>query len=145
MSDVTALEAQRVKTASGELAQIWGIDFAVFPKLWRFEWLEGPGDSVLHNFGAGDVLVEEQTAEEFGYALGERVTVTTSGGEKATLRVRGVYRSAILCEGLLIGKGRYAELFPRSAPFFVLAKRSPSADFDATKRGSPTPWPTCRG
>jgi putative ABC transport system permease protein len=104
------------------------VDPATFGPLWDFDWLDGGSDEPLSGLGAGNALVEEQTARSLGLKKGGRLTMTTVDGKKARFTVTGVYRDPMLLNGVVIGSSAYARVFPQPALYMVLVKTDGSTD-----------------
>jgi len=117
---------------AGALIPIYGVDPRVFQDVWHFTWLEG-NDAVLDDLGADGVAVEEQTASSLGVKVGDKLPVTTLDGETADLEVRGIYRDAMMLNGVTVSSTGYQALFPKPALFMIIAKAVPGSDLAATK------------
>ncbi len=109
-----------------------GVDPQTFGGVWHFDWLNGGGDGLLSRLGAGNALVEQQTASSLGLAVGKSFKVLTVDGKQATFKVIGEYRDPMMLGGVVIGSGGYAALFPQSQLFYVFANPGPGASTAGT-------------
>jgi len=127
-----SLDAQQVQAKGGSLAVVWGVDPFAIERVWSFDWLEG-SDAVLPKLGTNGAIVEEQTASSLGVAMGDTIPVTTVEGQKATLKVMGVYRDPMMLNGITVSSAGYDALFPKPQAFLVVAKATPGSDIGQTQ------------
>jgi putative ABC transport system permease protein len=128
-----SLDAQQVQTKGGSLAVVWGVDPVAIERVWSFDWLQG-SDAVLPKLGTGRAIVEEQTASSLGVGMGDTIPVTTVEGQKATLKVMGVYRDPMMLNGITVSTTGYDALFPKPQAFLVVAKATPGGDIGQTQQ-----------
>jgi len=133
IESAVSLDAQQVQVKGGGLALVWGIDPFAIERVWSFDWIKG-SDAVLTKIGTTGAIVEEQTAASLGVSLGGSVPITTVDGQKATLKVLGIYRDPMMLNGITVGNTGYDALFPTPQTFLVVAKATPGSDVAQTQK-----------
>ncbi|MCX6372039.1 MAG: FtsX-like permease family protein [Actinobacteria bacterium] len=128
-----SLDAQQVQTKGGGLTVVWGVDPFAIERLWSFDWIEG-SDAVLTKLGTSGAILEEQTASSLGVGMGDALPITTVEGEKATLKVMGIYRDAMMLNGITVSTAGYDAVFPKPQTFMVVAKATPGSDVTQTQK-----------
>jgi putative ABC transport system permease protein len=130
----TPLVAQQVQANGDRIVPLYGVDPSAFRRVWNFEWLGEADDTAFSGLDAEAALLEEQTAETLGVAVGDTVRVATMEGREAELEVRGVYRDPIMLNGMLVTQSGYASLFPRPQVFMVIVSAAAGADAAQTRQ-----------
>jgi len=128
-----SLDAQQVQAKGGSLAVVWGVDPFDIERVWSFAWLKG-SDAVLDKLGTSGAIVEEQTASSLGVGVGDAVPLTTVEGKKATFKVMGIYRDAMMLNGITVSSAGYDALFPKPQAFMVVAKAAAGSDIAQTQK-----------
>ena len=126
----TGMDMQQVQ-ADGKRTVVNGIDPGLFRQVWRFDWMGGGSDALLGQLGESNAVVEEQTASSLGVGAGDTVTVETTDGTKARLKVIGVYRDPMMLGGIVVGASGYQALFPSGQQYMVFVKAAPGTDLEA--------------
>jgi putative ABC transport system permease protein len=90
----------------------------------RFDWAQGD-DSVPGKLGADGAVVDEGWASEHGLAVGDTFSLTSAGGEKLDLTVRGIEHSPVIdAMGLgpvTLGPAGYDRAFANQQSAFTFA------------------------
>ena len=118
---VSGLDIQQVQVDK-KLTGVSAVDPYTFGPLWRFDWLGGGSDSLLQGLGTGKALIEQQTAATLGLKTGQKFTMTTVDGKRATFTVAGEYKDPMLLNGIVITNSAYTRVFPQPALFMVFVK-----------------------
>ena len=118
---VSGLDIQQVQVDK-KLTGVSAVDPATFGPLWHFDWLDGGSDSLLKELGTTKALIEQQTAATLGLKTGQKFTMTTVDGKRATFTVAGEYKDPMLLNGIVITNSAYSRVFPQPALFMVFVK-----------------------
>ena len=118
---VSGLDIQQVQVDK-KLTGVSAVDPATFGPLWHFDWLGGGSDSLLKELGTTKALIEQQTAATLGLKTGQKFTMTTVDGKRATFTVAGEYKDPMLLNGIVITNSAYSRVFPQPALFMVFVK-----------------------
>ena len=130
----TGVDAQQAQVA-GKTTLVYAVDPSVFGSVWEFDWLNGGNDALLDDLSPGETLVEEQTASTLGTTVGKTVDVVTVDGERAELKVTGLYRDPMMLNGVIVSDAGYAQLFAKPQLFMVFAKSDPGSPVAQTGAG----------
>ena len=79
-----------------------GVDPATFSNVYRFDWLNGGSNTLLHNLASKQALIEEQFAKSHDLEPGSTFNITSIDGNKLHLTVAGEYKDPNLMTGLII-------------------------------------------
>jgi putative ABC transport system permease protein len=135
VSTIKAAEAKLVGAPGDTFGN--GVQFETLGAVYNFDWVEG-SDDLLAGLGAGDVLLEEGTAEKIGAKAGERVRVR--GVREQAFTVRGVYRDNGILVGFALPMAGFDAIFeePRIVAALVdLEKGADSGAVDAALKPFP--------
>lgn len=128
VSDVVSVLTDAARTQGGGRVTVFGLDPRAAARGLSLEWLDGSQDA-LRDLAPGQAVIEQDLAEQEGAGVGDRVTVRTSTGSRATYRVAGVFRDRILFEGgAIASQDGFARAFTTRDPIFLLATVDPGAD-----------------
>ena len=105
---------------------------AVFPKVWKMDWINGD-DSLLDKLNGVSAIADEQWAKGQDLAVGDTFTMSTSAGKAATLTLLGTYRDPMLLYGVTVSNSVFDELDLPTDPQITMAKGAPGADLDTLK------------
>ena len=106
-----------------------GVDPASFGQLYRAKWLEGSDD--LYGRLRGDsTIVEEQFAKTHKLSVGDVYAIRTPTGDRARLRVLGIYRDPQLMTGAVVNVARFSEISDSRDPVILLADSAEGSDPD---------------
>jgi len=87
---------------NGGTDSVNGVDPATFSNVYKFDWLDGGSDKLLHNLGADQALIEEQFAKSHDLSPGDTFNLTSIDDNHLHLTVAGVYKDPNLMTGLII-------------------------------------------
>jgi putative ABC transport system permease protein len=104
-----------------------GFDPSTFGQVYRFDWV-GSSVPTVPALGAGDVLVERDTARAAHLRVGERVQIKTAGGLGRQLTVRGIYADTGLLRGVAMPVAEFDQLFNQDRLQQVFIKLQPGSD-----------------
>ena len=121
VQSAAGLDIQQVQIDK-KLTAVNAVDPATFGPLWSFDWIAGGSDALLSGLGTGNALLEEQTAKTLGLKPGQKFTMTTVDGKKATFTVSGEYKDPMLLNGVVISSSAYGRVFPQPSLFMVFVK-----------------------
>ena len=127
VQSAAGLDIQQVQIDK-KLTAVNAVDPATFGPLWNFDWIGGGSDALLSGLGTGNALLEEQTAKTLGLKPGQKFTMTTVDGKKATFTVTGEYKDPMLLNGVVISSSAYSRVFPQPSLFMVFVKSDGTAD-----------------
>jgi len=130
----TGVDAQQAQVA-GKTTLVYAVDPSVFGSVWEFDWLNGGNDTLLDDLSPGETLVEEQTASTLGTTVGKTVDVVNVDGERAELKVTGLYRDPMMLNGVIVSDAGYAQLFAKPQLFMAFAKSDPGTPVAQTGAG----------
>jgi putative ABC transport system permease protein len=89
------------------------------------DWVRG-SDAVLAGLGADGAVVDEGWAEEHGLTVGSRFALTSAGGERLPLVVRGIERSPVIdllgLGPITIGRPAFDAAFGQSRDLFTMVR-----------------------
>jgi putative ABC transport system permease protein len=131
---VTATSALQTAPASiGDSGTVTatGIDPTTIADGYRFDWVNG-STATLTDLTDRQALVERQTALAAHLRVGERTTITTETGLRATVRVVGIYRDSALLRGFALPVSRFHRLFAQHELATVFIRLGPGASAGAT-------------
>ena len=111
VQSAAGLDIQQVQIDK-KLTAVNAVDPATFGPLWNFDWIGGGSDALLSGLGTGNALLEEQTAKSLGLKPGQKFTMTTVDGKKATFKVIGEYKDPMLLNGVVIEQQRVQPRVP---------------------------------
>jgi putative ABC transport system permease protein len=120
------VQAQQAQIA-GKTAAVYGVDPFTFRQIWKFDWLKGGSDALLGELGTTGALVEEQTALSLGTGIGKTIDLVTVDGTQTRLKVIGMYRDAVLLNGVILSDAGYTSVFGKPQLFMVFVKGDPAA------------------
>ena len=109
-----------------------GIDPSTIGQVYRFSWVNG-APATMANLGAGDALVERDTARAAHLHVGDGITLTSETGLRAGLTIRGVYRDKALLSGVALANQQFDQLFHQPRLREVFIKLAPGANRDAAQ------------
>jgi putative ABC transport system permease protein len=127
VQSAAGLDIQQVQIDK-KLTAVSAVDPATFGPLWSFDWIGGGSDALLSGLGAGNAILEEQTAKTLGLKPGQKFTMTTVDGEKATFTVTGEYKDPMLLSGVVISSSAYGRVFPQPSLYMVFVKSDGTTD-----------------
>ena len=105
---------------------------AVFPKVWKMDWINGD-DSLLDKLDGVSAIADEQWAKGQDLAVGDTFTMSTPAGKATTLTLLGTYRDPMLLYGVTVSNSVFDELGLPTDPQITMAKGAPGADLDTLK------------
>ena len=105
---------------------------AVFPKVWKMDWIDGD-DSLLDKLDGVSAIADEQWAKGQDLAVGDTFTMSTPANKATTLTLLGTYRDPMLLYGVTVSNSVFDELDLPTDPQITMAKGAPGADPDALK------------
>jgi putative ABC transport system permease protein len=127
LAAVSALKTLTARIPDAGSVQVAGVDPTSWPKVYRFIWARGQAASISR-LGAGQVLVEVDTARAAGVTVGSPLTVINPTGRRLTLTVAGVYRDSGLLKGITVPLAYFDQAFnqPQLQDVFVTLSGSVS-------------------
>jgi len=133
VSDVVSVLTDAARTGEGGRATVFGLDPQAAARGLSFEWVDGTQDT-LRDLSPDQAVIEQDLADQEGVGVGDRVSVRTSTGARASYRVAGVFRDRILFEGgAIVSQAGFSRAFTARDPVFVLATVEPGRDPVAVK------------
>jgi putative ABC transport system permease protein len=128
---VTTIESDQIK-AFGKKDAIDGIDPATVDQLIKYNWQPGSSAASLRSLDGDGAIVTKKYATDHHLKVGSPFTITSSGGQKANLVVRGVQKPPEF-DPLNLGKVEiaqttYDKLFTNHRIHFLFANASASKD-----------------
>jgi putative ABC transport system permease protein len=102
VATATGIQFADAKIGNGGIDTVNGVDPATFSNVYRFDWLNGGTNRLLHNLTPGKALIEEQFAKSHDLGTGDGFTLTSIDGNKLHLTVAGEYKDPNLMTGLII-------------------------------------------
>src|SRR5690606_9330807 len=102
----------------GDTKAISGTDLASFPRHLDIDVQQGSLDDV----GPDSLLVHEDSAEDHGFSVGDRVAVTFVDGQVRELTIVAVFGDASILGNWVIDLVPFEEHFPNSSDGFVSAR-----------------------
>ncbi|MDX6555368.1 MAG: putative transport system permease protein [Miltoncostaeaceae bacterium] len=112
-----------------------GIDPRSGAELFEFDWKDGGSDALFGRLGRDDAVIEDGFATEHHLEVGDGFTAIAVGGERATLRVIGIYKDPQLFTGATVANLAFDPLVPDDDPFVIVARYAPGADRDTVRAG----------
>lgn len=134
VAGVTALPTTTVRLPDGKTTTQIGVETSGILRTWSFQWLHGGSDELLARLGRDGAVIEEQVARAHGLRVGERFTVTSRAGKKATYRVIGEFRDPGMLDGFVVSSGAYEQLIPTRDAGLVLARAVPGVGSEQVKK-----------
>jgi putative ABC transport system permease protein len=111
-----------------------GVDPASLLGVYRFKWLHGGSDALLDRLRPGALLAEEQFAETHHRGVGDRITIRTTSGGSASVRIIGIYRDPQILQGTIVDERQFAAVSSARDPMLFLIARRTGASPAATHR-----------
>jgi len=124
VDSVSGLAVQQVKVR-GKMQSMIAVEPSELRQLWNFRWLEGGSDELVGKLTKRTALVEEQFALASKITVGDRFSVLTREGGRATFTVIGEYRDPNVLNGFVVNYDAWDELFPTRDGYYALVKGSP--------------------
>jgi putative ABC transport system permease protein len=131
LADVTEVRADSIVAASANQSLL-AIDPSAINHTVTFDMVNGDAGSIAD---AGNVLVDDTTANARGWTTGSVLTVQFPYAAKATTkRIGGVYRGNALIAGFVVSLATYAANFPTQRDVAILANPAPGQTLAAADR-----------
>ena len=92
-------------------------------------------DGTVDAVAPGTFIVDEQTAEERGWALGQQVPFTYVTGTQQTLRLAGIYKPTALIDGIQANRDDYRAATGDDSANVVFVMGEPGTDQSALRSG----------
>jgi putative ABC transport system permease protein len=129
VKSVTTIESDQIK-AFGKKDAIDGIDPATVDQLIKYKWQPGSSSASLRGLDGDGAIVTKKYASDHHLKAGSRFTITTGGGQKANVIVRGVQKPPEF-DPLNLGKveiaqATYDKLFTNHRIHYLFANASAS-------------------
>jgi putative ABC transport system permease protein len=129
VKSVTTIESDQIK-AFGKKDAIDGIDPATVDQLIKYKWQPGSSSASLRGLDGDGAIVTKKYASDHHLKVGSRFTITTGGGQKANVIVRGVQKPPEF-DPLNLGKveiaqATYDKLFTNHRIHYLFANASAS-------------------
>jgi putative ABC transport system permease protein len=124
----------QVELPDGSKTYVNGVETGTFQQVYEFTWVEGGSPEVLSRLGTSGMLVEENTANDKRYDVGDTVRVTGPTGESLELEVLGIYDDPQLFTGILVSEPTFRDLSALTSAEVILVRFEDSADPDAAQR-----------
>jgi putative ABC transport system permease protein len=102
VATASGIQFADAKIGNGGIDTVNGVDPATFSNVYRFDWLKGGSNALLHNLTSRQALIEEQFAKSHDLDPGDTFTITSIDGNKLHLTVAGEYKDPSLMTGLII-------------------------------------------
>ena len=136
IQSVSAIPAADARLSGFDSSRfINAVDPATIRDVYAFDWQVGD-DAAVEGLGGDGILIEESPASGEKLAVGDTITITSAGNERREFEIRGIYKDDGLLAPFTISIEAFAALYPQEKRVgVVLAKRDPSSDADAVKRG----------
>ena len=126
--------------AFGDKEVVNSVDPKTVGGLFTFDWAEGD-DSVLTGLGTDGAIVDEGWAKEHELGVGDRFSITSPGGEKLALTVRGIEDSpvidAIALGPITISQAAFDGAFENRNDLLTFVKADKGADLGAVFAAHP--------
>jgi putative ABC transport system permease protein len=110
-----------------------GVEPGLFSNTYKFDWLKGGSDELIHNLKPHQALIEEQTAKSTKLNVGDSFTATGSDGGRATLHIVGEYKDPTLMTGYIVPVSTFDKVSPLEGPSIILVNFNTGADPKATQ------------
>ena len=131
VATASGIQFADAKIGNGGIDTVNGVDPATFSNVYRFDWLKGGSNTLLHNLTSKQALIEEQFAKSHDLEPGSTFNITSIDGKKLHLTVAGEYKDPSLMTGLIIPAQTLTTFSPGSKdPGIVLVS------FDNTPAGA---------
>jgi putative ABC transport system permease protein len=104
--------------------QVVGVDPSSISRLYSFDWVEGSDAATLAQLRGDGAVLAKTFADDHDLAVGDRLAVETSAGDRLELRVRGLYDPPALdalLGNVVISRAAFDSTFPRPRDLFSLA------------------------
>ncbi|MFC7309910.1 ABC transporter permease [Streptomyces monticola] len=111
----------------GKSEYLTGVDARTIGDLATLDFKQGSWDGL----GGHKVVVDADTAEQFGWKAGSGFTVTYEDGKKGTLQVAGVYQGNEMLRGIMLDKDELAPHQAEISDMQVMVKTSDGATASA--------------
>ena len=102
VATASGIQFADAKIGNGGIDTVNGVDPATFSNVYRFDWLKGGSNTLLHNLTSKQALIEEQFAKSHDLEPGNTFNITSIDGNKLHLTVAGEYKDPSLMTGLII-------------------------------------------
>jgi putative ABC transport system permease protein len=131
LADVTEVRADSIVAASANQSLL-AIDPSAINQTVTFDMVNGDAGSIAD---AGNLLVDDTTANARGWTTGSVLTVQFPYAAKATTkRIGGVYRGNALIAGFVVSLATYAANFPTQRDVAILANPASGQTLTAADR-----------
>jgi putative ABC transport system permease protein len=131
VKSVTTIESDQIK-AFGKKDAIDGIDPATVDQLINYKWQPGSSSASLQGLGGDGAIITKTYASDHHLKVGSRFTITTGGGQKANMVVRGVQTppefDPLNLGKIEIAQPTYDKLFTNHRIHYLFANASASKD-----------------
>jgi putative ABC transport system permease protein len=113
---------------------VTSIDPATVSRVAKLDWVNG-SDSTLGRLGPDGAIAESKWAKDNGIGVGDRVSMTTPTGRRATYTVKGTARDepGIIVQTLAIPTNTFAKDFGIDGDDAVLVSFTGGTNFDAAR------------
>jgi putative ABC transport system permease protein len=98
----SGIQFTEAKINNGGTDTVNGVDPATFSNVYKFDWLDGGSDKLLHDLSPNQALIEEQFAKSHDLSPGDTFNLTSIDDNKLHLTVAGEYKDPNLMTGLII-------------------------------------------
>jgi putative ABC transport system permease protein len=102
-----------------------GVEARLLLKLYKPKWLLGGSDALVGRLRGDTALIEEQFAETHGIAVGDRFSIQTPSGGKATLLAIGEYRDPQILQGIMVDLSTFQRVSALHDPFAFFVSTAP--------------------
>jgi putative ABC transport system permease protein len=131
--DATAGAAYaQLQVKKSGVTDVYGVDPAVWAKVWAFDWQKGGSDALFAGLDAHHVLLESGSPLAKKVKTGDTITVTSQAGKTSRLTVLGFYRDQMAFTGMVTSLDALGKLGVPTASSITLVRTS-GADRAATQ------------
>jgi putative ABC transport system permease protein len=115
---------------AGDERDVTGVDPATIASFYDFAWTDG-SDAAVAELGSDGALVTETYADDEDLAVGDRLSIQTASGERATVVIRGIYDPPEIEQmlgAITIDQATFDDVFPQPRNRFTFLDAGPEAN-----------------
>jgi putative ABC transport system permease protein len=114
VATASGIQFADAQIGNGGIDTVNGVDPATFSNVYRFDWLKGGSNTLLHDLTPDQALIEEQFAKSHDLNPGDTFNLTSIDDNKLHLTVAGEYKDPSLMTGLIIPSKTLSTFSPGS-------------------------------